>query len=177
MSVVINEYQVNARRTQNPDLSASERMQHAIYGMVSEVSEINDAHTREDQIKELGDLCWFISEYCDVCGWNVAGLVDSAVQKAKAYEKAELDCDDLIGCLFRHVGEVCGAYQKTFQGHGICLLDLERSVVFLLACVMEYARLLAVEDGIEGVMRANIEKLRRRYPVKFTAECSVNRVE
>lgn len=71
----MNEYQDLARRTQNPGLNLTERKEHALMGMVSEVGEIcahwqkvHQGHAMDVDavIGEVGDLMWFIAELCDV---------------------------------------------------------------------------------------------------------------
>ena len=107
--MTFEDYQFDARRTQNHDLPLWAMREHALYGLASEVGEVlglhqktYQGHTLDDTALrlEIGDCLWFIAELCDVYGWDM--------------------------------GEIAAA---------------------------------------------NITKLRNRYPVKFTAEQSVNRRE
>lgn len=86
------EYQALARRTQNLKLSNEERFKHAMFGMQSELGEIAGIYQKEcqghrvdaaDVIYELGDLLWFMSEFCDVLGFDLEDVAKSNIQKLK----------------------------------------------------------------------------------------------
>ena len=75
-----NEYQILAARTINPFNLAAEAEYHALHGMVGEIGELHSIYQKEyqghtadeeHQKKELGDLLWFIAEYCTAKGWNL----------------------------------------------------------------------------------------------------------
>lgn len=71
-------------------------------------------------------------------------------------------------------GEVCEVIKKVyFQGHMIDYNHLVEEV----GDVLWYAALMttALGDNLEHVMQVNIDKLKKRYPDKFTVENSVNR--
>lgn len=85
-----NEYQKLAARTMNPDMSGSDTMKHALFGMASEVGEVHgvfqkvyQGHDPESKnIKlELGDLLWFIAEFCTVLGWELEEIMQMNVDK------------------------------------------------------------------------------------------------
>lgn len=72
-----NRYQELARRTQNPELTPEKRLEHALFGLGSEVGEILGIYQKalqgheinENEVcKEAGDVLWFISELCDCLG-------------------------------------------------------------------------------------------------------------
>lgn len=74
-SYTFDEYQELARRTQNPNLTITDRRLHALHGLAAEVGEIHSLYQkayqghailRESLLKEIGDLLWFIAELCDV---------------------------------------------------------------------------------------------------------------
>lgn len=71
-------------------------------------------------------------------------------------------------------GEVADLVKKwAFQGHA---LDRDR-MVEELGDVLWYIALLATAlyEPLEGIMQANIDKLKKRYPDGFDAERSVHR--
>lgn len=87
-----NEYQKLAANTINPFLKDVELINHALHGMVSEMGEIhgiyqktyqghiiNDEHLK----KELGDLMWFIAEFCSGKGWNLSDIMELNIEKLK----------------------------------------------------------------------------------------------
>ena len=74
IGMTLNEYQIAARRTQNPALRLFETREHALKGLVAEVGEIMSLYQKqlqghtfdEGSLKlEIGDVLWMLSELCD----------------------------------------------------------------------------------------------------------------
>ena len=87
-----NEYQELAARTINNDLSNKDKVLHALHGMAGEVGEIHSIYQKAYQghefdscemKKELGDLLWFIAEYCTVFGWDLEDIMQMNIDKLK----------------------------------------------------------------------------------------------
>lgn len=98
----VNEYQKLAARTINLDLPNDELEKHALFGMVGEIGEIhsmyqklyqghrlNDNHLR----KEIGDLLWFISEFCTACEWELEDIMQLNIDKLKNRYPEGFDSD------------------------------------------------------------------------------------
>ena len=88
-----NEYQALAARTINTDLKKWEQEFHALHGMAGEVGEIHSIHQKtyqghpfvhDEMKKELGDLLWFIAEYCTSYGWALDDIMQMNIDKLKA---------------------------------------------------------------------------------------------
>lgn len=88
----INEYQELARRTQREDLKPAERLQHALYGLASEVGEIHAIYQKKYQghavrtekvIDEVGDLLWFAGELCDCLGVKMEYVCEANIAKLR----------------------------------------------------------------------------------------------
>lgn len=88
-----NEYQRLAGRTINKKLAACEKVHHALHGMVGEVGELHSLYQKlyqghefnvEHAKKEVGDLMWFIAEYCTVQGWTLEEIMQMNIDKLKA---------------------------------------------------------------------------------------------
>lgn len=88
-----NEYQRLAARTINNSMSAAKKEYHALHGMVGEIGEIHSiyqkmyqGHTPDETHlkKEVGDLLWFIAEYCTTMGWNLEDVMQLNIEKLKA---------------------------------------------------------------------------------------------
>ena len=88
-----NEYQELAKRTINPELNWDKVEMHALHGMVGEIGEIHSIYQKvyqghyesADHIKkELGDLMWFIAEYCTAMDWKLDDVMQMNVDKLKA---------------------------------------------------------------------------------------------
>lgn len=86
------EYQDAARRTQNPDLTPRERLEHALWGLSAEVGEVCGLHQKTHQghaldasalRKEIGDIMWFVAELCDVYDWDMGWIAEDNIAKLK----------------------------------------------------------------------------------------------
>ena len=91
--MTLNEYQNLAARTINKDLTPSQLEDHAMKGMVGEIGEINSIYQKvyqghefdEEHVKkELGDLMWFVAEYCTGWGWNLDDICQMNIDKLRA---------------------------------------------------------------------------------------------
>lgn len=83
-------YQNLAARTINKACSKGECEYHALHGMVSEIGELNGIYQKvyqghlfdeEHAKKEVGDLLWFIAEYCTALGWNLDDIMELNINK------------------------------------------------------------------------------------------------
>ena len=88
-----NEYQKLAARTINPKLGLGEQMHHSLHGMVGEIGEIHSLYQKlyqghemdEDHLKkEVGDLLWFIAEFCTAQAWDMDEVMTLNIDKLKA---------------------------------------------------------------------------------------------
>jgi len=86
-----NEYQKLASRTMST-LTSKEAEYHALHGMVGEIGELHSIYqkvyqghtdTIDHQKKELGDLLWFIAEYCTAMGWTLEDVMQTNIDKLK----------------------------------------------------------------------------------------------
>ena len=87
-----NEYQKLASRTIGKISSLSQE-RHALHGMVSEIGELHGIYQKtyqghfldkEHAKKELGDLLWFIAEYCTANKWELEEIIQMNIDKLKA---------------------------------------------------------------------------------------------
>ncbi len=89
--MTLNEYQRLAARTINPTLTVQEQTEHALFGIASEVGELNglfqkrlQGHVIDEEhlLKECGDILWMLAEILtardhtleDVACMNIAKL-------------------------------------------------------------------------------------------------------
>lgn len=88
-----NEYQRLAARTISKDMSNAEIANHALHGMVSEIGELHAIYQKHYQghemswehiQKELGDLLWFIAEYCTAHLWKLDDIMFLNIEKLRA---------------------------------------------------------------------------------------------
>jgi len=75
-----------------PIWGPSKMMAHAALGIAGEAGEIAGLFQKEYQghaldltrlHEELGDLCWFVAEMCEACGWEMAGVLAANVAKLR----------------------------------------------------------------------------------------------
>lgn len=85
-----NYYQKLAARTINTDLSRIEKEYHALHGMVGEIGELHSIYQKsyqghglnfEHMKKELGDLLWFVAEYCTTMNWELEEIMQLNIEK------------------------------------------------------------------------------------------------
>lgn len=79
----LNKYQELAARTINNDLPKGDQGKHALFGMCGEIGELQSIYQKryqghefseEHAKKEVGDLLWFIAEYCTAHGWSLEDI-------------------------------------------------------------------------------------------------------
>ena len=87
----LNEYQKLAERTMSCENGMAEN--HALHGMVGEIGELHSLYQKiyqghefdeEHAKKELGDLLWFVAEYCTAMGWELDKVAQLNINKLKA---------------------------------------------------------------------------------------------
>jgi NTP pyrophosphatase (non-canonical NTP hydrolase) len=70
-----------------------EQIDHAMHGMIAELGEVNGIYQKvyqgheldeEHLKKEIGDLLWFIAEYCTGNGWFLGEIAQMNIDKLKA---------------------------------------------------------------------------------------------
>ena len=108
-----NEYQKLAERTINNELTNKGKEHHALYGMCSEIGEIQALYQKqyqghgepdEDHLrKEVGDLLWFVAEYCTANEWT---LEDVMAENIKKLRKRYPDGFDYEKSIHRKEGDI-----------------------------------------------------------------------
>ena len=87
------EFQEKAAITINPNLYDYEIEQHALHGMASEIGELHGLYQKayqghefdeEHAQKELGDLLWFVAEYCTAMDWDLGLIMMKNIAKLAA---------------------------------------------------------------------------------------------
>lgn len=107
-----NEYQELASRTVSKDMSEEEIELHALHGMVGEIGELHSIYQKKyqghradviHQKKELGDLLWFIAEYCTAKGWKLEDIMRLNIEKLKKRYPEGFEADK---SLHRKTGDI-----------------------------------------------------------------------
>lgn len=89
-----NEYQKLAERTMDlKKRTPAEVEMHALHGMVGEIGELHSLYQKVYQghhfddghaMKEVGDLLWFVAEYCTSRGWTMEEVMQTNIDKLRA---------------------------------------------------------------------------------------------
>lgn len=96
------QYQKLAQRTINNNLTNKEKECHALHGMIDEICELHSIYQKAYQghdytsthvMRELGDLLWFMAEYCTVMGWNFNEVASMNIGKLKERYPEGFDID------------------------------------------------------------------------------------
>lgn len=83
-----NEYQELAKRTMSCECGMAEN--HALHGLVGEIGELHSLYQKiyqghpfdeEHAKKELGDILWFIAEYCTAMSWKLEDVMKMNIDK------------------------------------------------------------------------------------------------
>jgi NTP pyrophosphatase (non-canonical NTP hydrolase) len=100
-----DEYQSEARRTQNPALPLWAMREHALYGLSSEVGEVLGLHQKvhqghpldETELRlEIGDVLWFLAELCDVYGWHLSEIAGANIGKLRNRYKDKFTVEESV---------------------------------------------------------------------------------
>lgn len=191
-----NRYQALARRTQNPALTNQERLCHAALGLCAEVAELCEEvnlfrHYQTSNTNgicsEAGDVLWMLAELCDALDFDMntvfcPGNLQQA-DKAYAFQMAKYSYTGpkpitKWRCLYemgRYAAWMAGRVQKTFQGHNVNLLLIQRNMAALFVRLQKVCRQYGFT--VYQAMYQNIEKLKERYPEGFSEDRSIHRKE
>jgi NTP pyrophosphatase (non-canonical NTP hydrolase) len=177
----LNEYQALALRTCPEGLDLRERMLMTTLGIGSEAGEViadADAYAyglplnRDNVIKELGDICWYIAVMLDTITRTMSDIDVMRKWEVERRDEAFIARALQIG---KHAGSIVEYVKQGFyHGHDLDNPALALKLAQLYGSVQDCANQLGASIGY--VLERNIEKLRKRYPEGFSADASRNRV-
>ena len=108
----LNEYQILASRTMDRTLPRESIEMHALHGMVGEIGELHSIYqkfyqghldTDNHRMLEVGDLLWFVAEYCSANGWWLEDVCNANLNKLR---KRYPDGFDAENSLHRQKGDI-----------------------------------------------------------------------
>lgn len=168
----MKEYIEKAIRTESLDLFKVDnpRILHAVVGINTETGELLLADGDINEVEEVGDILWYIAVF--------AHEIEASFDELELLGRMEIDEQDLnidaIQTLLQMACD-CLDLQKRALFYGVPLdeVKLARKIGVIL---------ILLRKGLEGdgytleqAMEANIAKLTKRYPGKFTTEAAINR--
>lgn len=182
MSITYNNYQLITRET-----SGCDDVRVLALGLIGETTELiqsfdclftpskklplKDSFHRVS--KEIGDVLWYSARLWDTLdddfeNWQDFGTVCN-------FNTNAIDRNFVMRIL-GHAAEVSEHIKKvTGHGHNLDRKKLMNSLSNVVRDCKQVACAIHGKDGLEIVMRENIDKLRNRYPAGFSTERSKNR--
>lgn len=166
--MTIKEYQENAVNTLAVLEDKTKDLTHMLCGTATEVGEFLDvfkkwfAYGKEfDRInarEELGDICWYLA--------NTATIIKYELDQSCITQKEEKELD------------IDTAFQRSLGmlDHTVMIFNLSPAgtkIEYFFWRLTEIATLLGF--SMSDILSRNIEKLKQRYPNKFTQEDALNR--
>lgn len=171
-----NSYPAYARRTAKA-LEPKQAFEHAVLGIATDMGEVgsiikanviyNKPIDRKHLVKELGDVCWFISYACDCLGITLSDIVYFPIEDREFMASQHLDEKSnywikrglqIAGKLCSHNLEVPIPIREDYT--------FKMYLAKAFVCVSVIAFLNGIE--MEEVYVENIDKLRQRYPAGYT---------
>lgn len=169
----MNDYIQLALRTEAVELSAlrEPRLTHAAIGVMTEVVELAVAAYMADHVnmkEEIGDTLWYLAIACDEleCTMDELRQISTVDREAIKYRAAVLLHEAAAAALDL-------TKKNLFYGKPIDPIQIGKclgDVLVILDHIVERE-----SWSIDDLMATNIEKLKTRYPEKFTSEAAENR--
>jgi NTP pyrophosphatase (non-canonical NTP hydrolase) len=161
-------YQENAQRTCASLGSEKLDLAHMVLGIVSEQEEFLKAVVLEDNVnmrEELADMCWYVANYCTFRGYNFAKLIDYSFDFEEEWESQVSTFDVYSSKLADYVKKYI-AYGKEIDRN----LEVKALKGILYSLTIEDCGFDFTDD-----LERNINKLKLRFPDKFTEYNALNR--
>lgn len=147
---------------------------HLVMGMMTEITEIIQGEKEGKGIvnlqEEIGDLCWYLANYLNIN--NIGPSIHTDVDHLMGYP---ID-DDRMYSLLISVSDLLDAHKKELAyGKKKTITDLQRRKLVLIIYLAVNDLALDYDIDLNNCLYKNIEKLKVRYPEKFSEENAVNR--
>ena len=162
--MTIKEYQEQAFRTCASLGDLRLDLSHMTLGLMSELVEFKEATDEVNEREELADIMWYIANYCNLRGYDLSFLVESSIdifaEEKDFFTKLTLHISALSDLVKKYV-----AYGKKIN------IVLEMEFISSLTGLIITSSIFNSERDLQN----NIDKLKVRYPEKFTTENAINR--
>lgn len=172
-----------AVRTENKDYDGIKsridgrtiRLLHGVMGISTEVGEIHESEDSENLKEELGDLMWYVALLCHEAPFSL----DEIEERVRFAIGPDTKIPDQLFFVFeralvRGSGRLVDALKKSvFYGKHLDLYEFQDDLVDVVSNVMKSCRIFGI--NYEDMKSKNIDKLRARYPNKFTENDAINR--
>ena len=154
----IDNYQIESKRT-CPSLGSDKLdLSHMVLGILSEFEEYINCTDDVNKSEECSDIMWYISNYCTFREWDLDDLWKNKNPNGNSFIVNVSILQDIVKKFI--------AYNKK--------IDVEKEYDILTGLI---SNVYDMYDGIdyEKSLENNINKLKVRFPEKFTEENALNR--
>lgn len=160
-------YIENLNKDINIDLAIKLNQSHCAIGIITELGELMTAIKNNDIVnvtEELGDICWYIS--------NLERLMGNNDQNLIAF-KGKIKSID-IGDAIVNASNLLDIYKKgIYYNKQVNYIEVTDVLELIKDFVSKAAKLN--EKPMHTVLSVNINKLRLRFPNKFTEKDAIER--
>lgn len=167
--MTLKEYQIAVQRTMTYLGTEQLDILHMIVGLNSEINELLDAKDAINLSEELSDINFYLTNYCNLTGIDISEHF--VFSGASLYNVENNDSIIELTCQISKLTNLEKrelAYKKKVDDGGR-LEQVINIYKVLNDCFVDYS--LDPNDS----MQKNIDKLKARYPEKFTEEKALNR--
>jgi NTP pyrophosphatase (non-canonical NTP hydrolase) len=162
-------YQKDAQRTCASLGSEKLDLAHMVLGIVSEQEEFLKAVVLEDEVnqrEELADMCWYVTNYCTFRGYNFQNIVENCMNVQQEEWEQEVSAMDVFVSKLADYVKKYIAYNKPIDRESE--ENVLRGIIFSI--ILENCGFSFDKD-----LERNINKLKLRFPDKFTEYDALNR--
>lgn len=168
------EYQIEANRTCPGLGSESIDLAHMVLGMFSEYNEYLDAKEFQDKVnidEEIADKFWYIANYCTIRKYSLDEIANSA------NSILELTYDKENGITEKEYIYVLSKLQDLVKKNLAYGKEIDRKVEkgLLTFVVAGISCFTYPGFNLYKSLKNNIDKLKIRFPDKFTKDNAINR--
>lgn len=147
---------------------------HMVLGMCSEIYELIEGIQKKDVVnisEEITDIAWYASNYLNIRDINPITFIGANIEYT-SYDK-ESSIRDLVLC----ISELQDYDKKELCYNKVETNEIKESRRLVIGSILSHLNVLYYLFGIncEQAMQNNINKLRTRFPDKFTEEKANNR--
>lgn len=170
----LKEYQEQVKRSLKILPTMTENIAHMLYGMTGEFDESMEALEKKDAInlaEELTDVNWFICNYANFKGINISQHFNFTLNtKPILYDYI----DSAVNQLQRKISKLTDLEKRKLAYNSPIDSDLLLERILDVFKALNYCYNIALIDPFASMQR-NINKLKVRFPDKFSDENAIKR--
>ncbi len=172
----LEEYKTASSRTfayrKNPLNEYTTDLLHCSIGICTEAGELVEAFYEKDLVnkgEEIADQMWYVSNLARMLNLDI-----NIFNHDKDCAKKIISQKILIDLSYNYSSELLDIFKKhIYYGKELDLKDIERKLITIVSNLNNLVDILDLE--MEKLLENNIEKLKIRFPDKFSQENALNR--